>query len=93
MSDAEKLRLATKAIKYTLGRAQTDADLGYLIGPMMETFRLLCEAEAAIDGRDVEVVTSQRSKSLARQPRQYLTRAEWEQEQETERERQRRAGD
>ncbi|HSN16447.1 MAG TPA: hypothetical protein VLT61_17565 [Anaeromyxobacteraceae bacterium] len=82
-TDAEKLAAATKAVRYVLNRAQVDADLGYQIGPGMEAFRLLCEAEATIDGKALETVEAERGKSLSRWPRRYLTRAEHDAARET----------
>ncbi len=70
-------RVADLAVTYVLDRAQTDADLGYLIGPMTEAFAKLCAAEAAYTGEDVETVTARRSVSHARYPRRYLSEGDW----------------
>lgn len=55
---------ASKAITYVLDRAQTDPDLGYLVGPMTEVFRLLCQAEATARGESLGAVEARRGKSL-----------------------------
>jgi len=60
------------AILKTLSRRQTDADFGHLLGPGTETFRLLCEAEAALTGKAVEEVTEERSKTAYCWPRRLL---------------------
>lgn len=67
---------ADEAVKYVLDRAQTDADLGYLIGPATQTFELLCAAEAERTGESVDVVKERRGKSLARSPRRFLSESE-----------------
>jgi len=69
---------AVKAVRHTLDRSQTDADFGYLVGPGTQSFRLLCEAEAALSGRPVAEISAARATSHATLPRQYLTRAEFE---------------
>ena len=74
--------LAIDAVVHVLDRAQTDADLGYLIGPGTETFAKRRAAEAALTGEPVDEVKKRRGTSEARQPRRYLSRSEWEQETE-----------
>ena len=74
---------ADKAVTYILDRAQTDADLGYLIGPCTESFTLLCQAEACRTGESVEAVKARRSKRHYRWPRQYLSEREWEEKGQT----------
>ena len=54
-----------EAIGDHLTRAQRDdAELGYLVGPGTETFRLLCLAEAAATGRPVAEVEAVRGRDL-----------------------------
>jgi hypothetical protein len=53
-----------KAVKYVLDRSQTDPDLGYQVGPGMQSFFLLCEAEAAFLGKPLTEVEPQRRKDL-----------------------------
>lgn len=52
------------AVVYLLSRAQTDPDLGYLLGPGTESFERLCRAEAALLGEDVAAVRARRSRDL-----------------------------
>jgi hypothetical protein len=52
------------AVRYLLDRAQENPDLGYLVGPGTEAFRLLCAAEAAYTGRPVEQVERERGEDL-----------------------------
>ena len=68
---------ADEAVRYVLDRAQRDADLGYLIGPFMQAFALLCAAEAARTGETPAEVEARRAISLTREPRRYLSRGEW----------------
>jgi hypothetical protein len=70
--------LAHDAVSYVLQRAQEDADLGYLIGPLTQAFKMLCGAEAARLGRSLDETVAARGKSLARHPRRLLQRDEWE---------------
>ncbi len=70
--DGAELATPAQAVTYVLDRCQTDADLGYLIGPGAQAFRLLCEAEAGALKQPLAAVMDRRSKSLAREPRQYF---------------------
>lgn len=79
------LTKADEAVKYVLDRAQTDADLGYLIGPGTQTFEMLCAAEAARTGEPIEAVKAKRSTSCARYPRRYLSETEHEAQLESRR--------
>ena len=54
----------TAAVRYLLQRAQEDAELGFLVGPGTEVFRLSCLAEAAATGRHVAEVEAERGRSL-----------------------------
>lgn len=58
---AEQLYEATS---YTLSRAQTDPDLGYLLGPGMQAFCLLCKGEAAYLGKPLKEVEDRRRRDL-----------------------------
>lgn len=70
--DGKPLATPGEAIAHMLNRCQTDADLGYLVGPGAQAFRLLCEAEAGLLGQPLSEVLDRRSKSYARAPRQYF---------------------
>ncbi len=52
------------AVKAVLDRAQTDPDLGYLLGPGGNVFRLLCEAEAEALGESIASVSARRGMDL-----------------------------
>lgn len=80
--DGKPLATPHEAITHMLNRCQTDADLGYLVGPGAQAFRLLCEAEAGLLGESLSDVLDRRSKSYARAPRQYVTAREHERAQE-----------
>jgi hypothetical protein len=56
----EQLRLAKEAIQYALTRAQNDPDFGYHMAGT-ETWRRLCEGEAAILGEDAQAVRARRA--------------------------------
>lgn len=74
--DGKPLATPSEAIAHMLNRCQTDADLGYLVGPGAQAFRLLCEAEAGLLGEPLSAVLDRRSKSYARSPRQYFREGE-----------------
>lgn len=74
--DGKSLATPQEAIAHMLNRCQTDADLGYLVGPGAQAFRLLCEAEAGLLGEPLSAVLDRRSKSYARSPRQYFREGE-----------------
>lgn len=64
-TDAERLAAfpaVVDAVTYLLDRAQTDAEVGYRIGPGTEAFRRLCLAEAAA-GRAPPQVERERGRS------------------------------
>lgn len=67
-SDADRLAAfvpLAEAVRYLLNRAQRDdAELGYLVGPGTEAFRLLCLAEAAATGRSVVDAEAARGRDL-----------------------------
>jgi len=73
---------AKQAIGYVLTRAQNDPDLGYLLGPGTEAFRLLCEAEARICQKPLSEVLDARGKALGSRERSYFTEAEHQRRQE-----------
>lgn len=52
------------AVKYFLDRLQTDPDVYWFCGPGTQVFSLMCEAEAAHLGRDVEQVKTARMQDL-----------------------------
>jgi hypothetical protein len=65
------------AVKYALDRQQTDADFGYLCGPLTETYERLVKAEAAFLNVPEADVHNRRSKNLAtREPADRGARAE-----------------
>lgn len=74
--DGAALATPLEAIDYMLTRCQVDPDLGYLVGPGAQAFRLLCEAEASLRGEPLADVLARRGKSLAREPRSRFTEAE-----------------
>ena len=74
--DGAELATPAQAVTYVLDRCQTDADLGYLIGPGAQAFKLLCEAEAGLLKQPLAAVMDRRSKSLAREPRRYFRAGE-----------------
>ncbi len=74
--DGAELASPAQAVTYLLDRCQTDADLGYLIGPGAQAFRMLCEAEAGALKQPLAAVMDRRSKSLAHAPRQYFREGE-----------------
>ena len=74
--DGAELATPAQAITYVLNRCQNDADLGYLVGPGTESFRLLCEAEAGLLKLPLATVMDRRGKNLAREPRQYFRAGE-----------------
>lgn len=53
-----------ESVKYVLDRSQTDPDLGYYVGPGMQSFFLLCKAEAAHLGRPLAEVEKARRRDL-----------------------------
>lgn len=71
---AKALELAIHAVRYVLDRAQTDPDLGYLIGRGMRSFELLTEAEAAFTGEDLKKLRDARAKDA--QPEHARRKAE-----------------
>lgn len=73
---------ADRAVSYVLARAQEDADLGHLIGPFTESFKLLCAAEAERTGEALDDVEARRGTSHARAPRHFLSASEHEAEAE-----------
>lgn len=64
MTPAEQLAALYAAVRYVLDRSQTDAELGYRIGPVTEAFRRLCLAEAAMTGKPLEQVEAARRADL-----------------------------
>ena len=52
------------AVKHVLDRAQENPDLGYYIGPGMQSFHLLCKAEAEHLGRPLADVERERARDL-----------------------------
>ena len=62
--DDPKLSPADRAVKYLLDRLQRDPDLRWFCGPLTQSFRMLCEAEAARLGLDVESVIEKRRNLL-----------------------------
>lgn len=53
-----------EAVKYTLGRIQTDPNVGYYCGVGTQVFYLLCKAEAELDGRGLADVEANRRRNL-----------------------------
>jgi hypothetical protein len=60
-------RAHREVVTYLLDRAQQNPDLGYLIGPGTEAFRLLCLAEARRLAEDPRTTEQRRGRDL--QPR------------------------
>lgn len=52
------------AVQHVLTRAQIDADLGYHLGPLTQSFEKLVEAEATITGRPLAEVRASRVRSM-----------------------------
>jgi hypothetical protein len=52
------------AVKYLLDRSQENPDLGYYVGPGMQSFHLLCKAEAKYSGRELAEVEKERGRDL-----------------------------
>lgn len=61
------------AVDYVLTRAQTDPDLGYLLGPATEAWERLVKAEAAAKGVPADILRNQRLEDL--QPEHRYRRA------------------
>lgn len=70
----DEIRALRKAVTHVLDRSQVDPDLAWVLGPMTESFDLLCRAEALVNGEAFEAVVERRSKDL--QPAHRRRRAE-----------------
>lgn len=74
--DGKSLATPREAIAYMLDRCQRDPDLGHLVGPGTQAYRLLCEAEACLVHTRLSDVMEARGRTLAKEPRRYLTATE-----------------
>lgn len=62
--DEEVCEAALAAVDHLLGRAQTDPDVGYLIGPGTTSFSMLCRVQALAQGRGLDLVMRERAIDL-----------------------------
>lgn len=60
----ERERAALDAIQYLLHRTQSDPDLGYYLGPAVESWERLVRVEAELTGRPFEEVRQSRATDL-----------------------------
>lgn len=80
--NGKPLATPEQAIAYMLERCQRDADLGHLVGPGTQAYRLLCEAEAGLTHARLSDVMERRGRTLTTEPRRYLTATEHQRAQE-----------